>query len=28
VFDMELGSYARKIVEEEVFAIETSDHFS
>ena len=28
VFDMELGPYARTIVEEEVFAIETSDHFS
>ena len=27
VFDMELGPYARTIVEEEVFAIETSDHF-
>ena len=28
VFDMELGPYARTIVEEEVFAIETGDHFS
>ena len=28
VLDMELGPYARKIAEEEVFAIETADHFS